>query len=37
MGGKDNMMKVGVSVYCRLFCRPENIKEKHKLIFTWLG
>ena len=31
--GKDNMMKVGVSVYCRLLYRPEEIEEKHKLIF----
>ena len=28
IGGKGNMMQVGVSVYC-----PEEIEEKHKFIF----
>ena len=28
IGGKGNMMQVGVSVYCRLLCRPEEIEEK---------
>ena len=37
IGGKGNMMKVGVSVYYRLLYRPEEIEEKHKLIFPWLG
>ena len=33
IGGMGNMMQVGVSVYCRLLCRPEEIEEKHKFIF----
>ena len=37
IGGKGNMMKIGVSVYCKLLCRPEEIKEKRKLIFPRFG
>ena len=38
IGGKgDLLMKVDVSVYCRLLCRPEEIEEKPKLAFSWLG
>ena len=37
IGGKGNMMKVGVSVYCKLLCCPEKNKEKRKLIFPCLG
>ena len=30
IGGKGNVMKVDVSVLCRLLPRLENIGEKHK-------
>ena len=34
IGGKGNVMKVDVSVHCRLLHRLENIGEKHKLAFS---
>ena len=37
IGGKGDLMKVDVSVFFRLLCRPEEIEEKPKLAFSWLG
>ena len=37
IGGKDTMIKIDVSAYCRLIRIWEKNGEKHKLAFSWLS
>ena len=37
IGGKGTMMKVDISVYCRILRHPETLREKYKLVFSRLS
>ena len=37
IAGKDIMINVDVSVYCRILRRPEKLERNLKLAFSWLS